>query len=69
MRYNDKALEKGAWCTAVNPCAECQAYDTNTGKRSYHRAFLLKCVSTSGRGAFCFLWNVKINNEKISKNS
>lgn len=35
MRYNDKALEKGAWCTAVNLCAECQSYDTNTGKRSY----------------------------------
>ncbi|MBQ2757240.1 MAG: hypothetical protein IJF31_02030 [Clostridia bacterium] len=31
MRYNDKALEKGAWCTAVNHCAEYQAYDTNTG--------------------------------------
>ena len=31
MRYNDNALEKGAWCTAVNLCAEYQAYDTNTG--------------------------------------
>lgn len=44
MRYNDKALEKGAWCTAVNLCAECQSYDTNTGKRSYGRAFLMKRV-------------------------
>lgn len=43
MRYNDKALEKGAWCTAVNSCAECQSYDTNTGKRFFGRAFLVIC--------------------------
>ena len=62
-----KRSKRGRGARRSTFCAECQSYDTNTGKRPYHRAFLLKCVSTQS-GRFLFFVDCKNKNEKISKN-